>query len=67
MIPIIRFNEFLLEIQAEVNALLSEYTFVFRNNMWVYTEDEDAIPGSDKGKQIDTIIISPTESHLIKK
>jgi len=67
MIPIIRFNEFLLELQAEVNTLLSKYAFIFRNNMWVYTEDEDAILGNDKGKQIDTIIISPTESHLIKK
>ena len=67
MIPIIRFNEFLLEMQAEVNALLAEQTFVWRNNAWVYTGGYDAVTGSNTGKLIDTIIISPTETHLIKK
>lgn len=66
MIPISRFTELMMEIQAEVNASMAEELFFWDNGMWIYRGD-GSDGGSDTGKSIDFMVISPTESHFVKK
>lgn len=67
MIDITRFNEMLLELQAEVNSNIDASTLTYKNGYWVYDPINASNDGTNDGKGIDHIILSPTESHIVKK
>lgn len=67
MIDITRFNEMLLELQAYVNNSLDAGMLSQKNGYWVYDTLQANADGVQEGKQIDHVIVSPTESHMVKK
>jgi len=70
MISLIRFNNFLSELQEFVNEGISDDLFVFQDGMWIYngnTTDEIPVGLILEGKRIDKIVIASTESNLVKK
>lgn len=67
MIDITRFNEMLLELKADVNSHIDQTGLAFKKGYWVYDPLSDNAQGTTEGRAIDHIILSPTESHIIKK
>lgn len=67
MIDITRFNELLLDIQNYVNQKMDVSKLSYKKGYWVYDALHSSSEGTSTGKGIDQIIISPTETHIIKK
>lgn len=67
MIDITRFNEMLLELQSDVNNRIDQSKLAFKKGYWVYDALNASVDKNSEGKQIDHIIISPTEGHIVKK
>lgn len=67
MIDITRFNEMLLELQSDVNNKIDSSRLAYKNGYWVYDPLHGGSEGVAEGRVIDHIILSPTESHIVKK
>ena len=69
MISLIRFNQFLSELQTVVNDGVDDELFVFQDGVWIYNSKVSDINSDEKpiGKKIDHIVIAATESNLVKK
>lgn len=67
MIDITRFNEMLIELKADVNSKFDSSKLAYKNGYWVYDPLRAGGNGTTEGRAIDQIILSPTESHIIKK
>lgn len=71
MIEINRLKELLLQLQTDVNAQLTPGHWLRFKNIWVNDGSFDHEQPGEKdpkhGKEIDTVILSATEAHLVKK
>jgi hypothetical protein len=71
MIPINRLYDFLTELQLWVNNEISNENWVLSDGVWVdddhWIDNGHVNTKKTLGKVIDSILISPTESHLGKK
>lgn len=67
MIDITRLHEMLLELKADVNSQIDQSKLSFKKGYWVYDPLHNSTEGILEGKGIDQIIVSPTESHIVKK
>lgn len=69
MISLIRFNQFLLELQSVVNEGIADDLFVYKHGMWIYNGkvSEELNSDNNRGKCIDHIVIAASESNLVKK
>ncbi len=71
MITLNRFHEILLELKAEVNSLVNPGNWTLQNGLWIDSgkwEDNGAwLDAPEYGKVIDELVVSPTETHLVKK
>jgi len=71
MINVNRLNDFIAALQLEVNNLIDGESWVLSEGLWIdddhWIDDGKVHTNVLLGKVIDHVIISPTESHLIKK
>lgn len=71
MIPVNRFHEMLLELQADVNKQINRGQWILKNGYWiddgVWIDDGKYPTGPEYGRMIDEIVVSPTEQHLVHK